>query len=247
MRLRLKAGDRPWRRRGIRFIRQGSRPARAVVDAELAFHPQLHGVGNQAISAPVGRPRYIHGDMVGFGAARAFIGNPQSARRRGHVAFERLARFHGPALFAGPGAETALPGTRTKIGVVLGIRKQIDAPLDTHLSVAMIPMKYRAGSAVRLKLPTFAGMIVGVENDRAAPRVDVFAEQDPSRRVTASVHRRQDHRIGIRLGGIGLGLRQPLCRGNEGVRRQRVRQGFGPQCLYSAAHTTMVAGPLRLR
>ena len=170
----------------------------------------------------MGRPWHLHGDIVGFSRAGAFVGNPKPACHVGDAVLERLPRFHGLALFAGPSAEPALPCTGTKIDVVLGIREGFDLALGSYLAVAVIPVKYHRGPAVGLEFPTLARPIVGVENDQAGPRVDLFAEYDSRRWVAAAVHGRQHHGVGIGLGGICLSLRQPLRYDGEGVSRQWV-------------------------
>src|SRR5882672_7891955 len=139
------------------------------------------------------RPRHLYGDIVGFSRTRALIGNREPACHRSHAAFERLSRFHGLALIAGPGAEPALPWTGTKIRVVLGIREAFDLALGAHLAVAMVPMKYGGGPAVGLEFPTFARPIVGVKNDATLPHVDLFAKYDSRRWVAATVYGCQYH------------------------------------------------------
>src|ERR1700692_133715 len=158
------------------------RPARAVVDAKLAFHPELHGVGTQTIAAPIRRPRHLHGDAVGFAASRAVVGNPKPACRCSNAALECLTRFDRLALLAGPGAEAALPGPGAKVRVVLGIRQEFDGTLRAHLPVAVIPVKYRRGPAGGLKFQALARSIVGIEKQAAELGVDLFAEHDTRRR-----------------------------------------------------------------
>src|ERR1700722_120066 len=137
-----------------------SRPACPVVDAKLTLHPELHGVGTQTIAAPMGGPRHIHSDPVGFGGAGAVIGNAETARRGGDAAFERLTRFHGLALLAGPRTEAALPGPGAKVRVVLRIRERFHGPLHAHLPVAVIPVKYQCGAAGGRELPALPRSIV---------------------------------------------------------------------------------------
>src|SRR5579863_2850148 len=167
------------------------------MDAELSFHPELHRVRIQTISAPMRRPWHVHRDTLGFSRAGTFIGNPEPASHCSYAALERLTRFHGLALIAGPGAEPALPGPGTEIGVALGLREGFDHALGAHLAVAMIPVKHHRRPAVGLEFPTFARPIVGVENDVAQRRVDLFAEYDSRRWVAAFVHGGQHHGIGI--------------------------------------------------
>src|SRR5882724_6622764 len=140
------------------------------MDAELSFHPELHGVCTQTISAPMRRPRHVHGDTVGFGRAWAVIGNSEPARHCSYAALEHLTRLHGLALIAGPGAEPALPRSGTEIGVALGIGERFDPALGAHLTMAVIPVKHHRCPAVGLEFPTFARPIVGVENDVAQRR-----------------------------------------------------------------------------
>jgi len=193
------------------------------------------------------RPRHVHGDTLGFSRAWTFVGNPESPSHGSYAALERLTGFHGLALVARPGAEPALPWPGTEISVVLSIREGFHHAFGAYLAVAVIPVKNHRGPAVGLEFPTFARPIVGVENDVAQRRVDLFAEYDSRRWVAAFVHGRQHHGVGIGLGGICPRLRQPLCHGGEGIPRQGVRQSFRPMCLYAAAHTRMVAAPVRLR
>jgi hypothetical protein len=207
---------------GSRPIAQGPCPSRTIVDAKLAFHPQLHGFRIQAKAAPMRRPRHIHSDMVGFGSAGPGVGDAESSRRAGHRVGENLPRLDGPALFAGPGAEAALPCSGAKIGVVLGVRQQFDRAFGAHLTVAMIPVKNHCGPAIGNEFAALARLIVGVENDVSRLSVDLLAKDDPRRRVAALVHRRKNHGIGIGLGGVESGLRQPLGRDDEGIPRQGV-------------------------
>src|SRR3984885_761227 len=193
------------------------------------------------------RSRDIHGGILGFSRAGALIGNTEAARRGSHATSERLTRFHGLALFAGPGAYAALPGSGAKIRVAFGVRQRFHQPLNAHLAVAMIPVKYHRGPVIGLDLPTLARSIVGVEDDTAELGVDVLAEHDSRRWVAVGVHGRQYHGVRIRLGGVLSGLRQPLSHDDKGVRRQGVRQRFRPMSFYIAAHLSMVSVLRRLR
>src|ERR1700679_3446851 len=102
------------------------------------------------------RSRDIHGDILGFGRAGALIGNPEAARGGSDVAPQRLTRFHGLALFAGPGAQAALPGSGAKIRVAFGVRQRFHQPLDAHLAVAMSPVKYTRRPELGSDLPPLA-------------------------------------------------------------------------------------------
>ena len=85
----LQASDRPRRVRiAITPFRQGSSPARAVVNAELAFYPQFHRVRVQPKSAPMGRPRHIHGDHRRVRASRG----PRKESRSGAPLQPRCAQ-----------------------------------------------------------------------------------------------------------------------------------------------------------
>ena len=113
------------------------------------------------------RPWDIRGDILGFGRAGALVGNPKAARCGSHATPECLARLRWLALFAGPGAYAALPGSGAKVCVAFGVRQWFYQPLNTHLAVAMIPVKYHGSPVIDLEFPTLAGPIVGVEDDGA--------------------------------------------------------------------------------
>src|ERR1700738_1573992 len=152
------------------------------------------------------RPRHIDGDILGVRSTGSLVGNRKAACHGSDSALERLSRFHGLALIAGPGAEPALPWTGMKVGVILGIRKGFDLAFGAHLAVAVIPMKYGGRPAGGLEVPSLSRPIVGVKNDTAVFRVDVLAKDDTRGWVTARVHGRQNHGVGIGLGGICLSL-----------------------------------------
>src|ERR1700728_3096239 len=111
------------------------------------------------------RPWDIRGHILGFGRAGALVGNPKAACCGSHVTPARLARLRRLALLAVPGAYAALPGSGAKIRVAFGVRQWFHQPLDAHLAVAMIPVKYHRGPVIGLDLPTLARSIVGVEDD----------------------------------------------------------------------------------
>src|ERR1700738_964277 len=121
------------------------------------------------------RPRHIDGDILGVRSTGSLVGNRKAACHGSDPALERLSRFHGLALIAGPGAEPALPWTGMKVGVVFGVGKGFDLAFGAHLAVAVIPMKYGGRPAVGVKFPALARLIVGVKNDTAVFRVDVLA------------------------------------------------------------------------
>src|ERR1700676_105142 len=87
---RLQACDRP--ACVLAGGAQVPRPASTVMNAELAFHPELHGVGTQTVAAPMGWPRHIHRDGVRFSSARACVGNSKPACRCSNAALECLTR-----------------------------------------------------------------------------------------------------------------------------------------------------------
>src|SRR6185437_1705505 len=56
-RLQTRGGAGPGLEKAAGHRRQPAAPARTVMHACFAFHPELHGVGPQVIAAPMRRPR----------------------------------------------------------------------------------------------------------------------------------------------------------------------------------------------
>src|SRR5271163_5168323 len=112
------------------------------MNAKLALHPQLHGIGNKPVAAPMRRARHVYGDRVGFRRAGTAIGNSKAPRFACDRGGQRFARLHRLTLLAGPGAEPALPGPGAKILIALVLGQPFDSALGSHLTVTMVPMKY---------------------------------------------------------------------------------------------------------
>src|SRR6185312_3704032 len=112
--LQTRRGPGPGLEKAVRLQREVARPTRAVVHACLSLYPQLHGLRPEVVSAPMRRPRYDDVDLA------LCPGEPRQRRAealRGHR--ERLeqglARFHGLALRARPGAHATRPWPGGKV------------------------------------------------------------------------------------------------------------------------------------
>src|SRR6266436_3710626 len=157
--------------------RQAARPPGTVVDARLAFHPQLHPIGPQPIATPVRRAR--DGDLHGIvGAGTAGSGRTVSSRHGGDGAEQPRARVDWLALRTRPGAHTALPGARGEVAVAVRRGCLHDLPLDAHLPMQGVPVHDRRRARVVLQLPasrwtattgTATGTTPSARNPRARP------------------------------------------------------------------------------
>src|ERR1700722_13094402 len=138
--LGLKARRRPARTRGGGSGGSGgsrgmgrfaplARPGRTVVDAELAFAPQLDRLDVEREAPPVGRTRHLDCDFGGLRRAGAAVRNAEAARGRGDAFAHVGARCDGLALPARPGTDAALPRASAKIGVAARLVQRLDVPL----------------------------------------------------------------------------------------------------------------------
>jgi hypothetical protein len=74
------------------------------MDPVFALHPELHGIDNEPISAPIRRSRYLNRNVFRLGGTGAFVRDAKSLRLPSHRYFKGVAGFHRLALLAGPGA-----------------------------------------------------------------------------------------------------------------------------------------------
>src|SRR5271168_384950 len=118
--------------RGLRRCAPLARPARAVVNAEFTFDPELDRLDGERETAPVGRTRHLDCDFSGLLRAGAAVRDAEAARGRGDAFAHFGARCDGLALPARPGTDAALPRARAKIGVVARLVQRLDVPLGAH-------------------------------------------------------------------------------------------------------------------
>ena len=126
------------------------------MDPKFAFDPQFHGIHMDPEAAPMGGARNLRGHGLGLWRARTFVRNPESARLRAHRRDKYFSGLHHFALPAGPGAEPALPGVRTEVRVIVGIRQWLDSSLGANLAMTVIPMKYDGCPRILLELAPLA-------------------------------------------------------------------------------------------
>ena len=220
------------------------RPARAIVHAERALHPQLDRVGPQPVAAPMRRARHMRAEPGGLGGdalqqcacanrAAGSAGSPRrrcGCRARGSRSTRRSRR----------------PGTAPR-----GPRGAPGAPTASQCRTA-------ATRGLAASSCAFAALVVREEDRVARVRHQLLAQDDPRRGLAIGRGGGDDHRVGVAAGtfcsracashsatsGIGsagsLEGRNPL----RSIGRSPVgsRRDYAPPCGRIAGATACGAG-----
>src|SRR5918999_3759251 len=160
--------------------------AEAVVEAAGAVLPELPGVWNQAIAAPVLADRQVAALVL--------------PSQFGHALLEPLAARHRAALGRGERAHLAVARAAVGIALALLAREALDRPLHADLAAERGPVEEERGAWVRLELTALAAAVVGVEGEAAL--IDALREDHAGRGAT--VGRGGGKRDGLGLPGVGF-------------------------------------------
>src|SRR6185295_15711863 len=115
--------------------------------------PELDGLRDEPVSAPVRRPRRMIAELKLL-FCEQFLQN--------------RAAGHPLALRRGPGREARAERPARIVGVGILRADFLDRALDPHLALEIRPEEHRAGGGARFELASFAAEVVGVEDETAA-------------------------------------------------------------------------------
>src|SRR5262245_26310158 len=140
-------------------------PARAVVQAMLAFGPELYRRGPQPIAAPVRGPRKSQPRLLVVVGGLERIRRAEALRRVAQAPDEEISRGDRRALLARDRREPALPGAARKIVVAFARERVHHGPLDPKLPAERIPQEHDRGPGMGRELASLARGVVCIEDE----------------------------------------------------------------------------------
>ena len=207
--------------------------------------PQLDLLGVDAVAAPVGRARDGEG---GRGGARLGALRDAELRSSPRVrGFELLARRDRLALGAGPRADARVEWARREVVIGFGVAGVADGAADPHLPLLRPEQEGGGGVRVRAQRAALGAALVGVEDQRAALRLERLAQHEAHFGAPGLVDRGERDRVGIDLLLRGKGFGEPRRRDRERVGGQGLRgePGVGP--VAHAGNVSRAGEPSRAR